>query len=94
MCLDRMKTLKLTIFGKVQGVFYRENTKKKALELGITGTVRNTEEKTVELIAQGPEDKIKKLIEFCKDDPGYSRVTDINIEEIKKEEFTSFEILF
>jgi len=90
-----MKRIHLIIHGKVQGVFYRDNTQKKASELGLKGFVKNLPDGTVEIIAEGPEDKLNELSEFCRNNPGYSNVTDI---EIKKEkstnEFDSFEIRY
>tara|TARA_B100001971_G_C17788747_1_gene333406 strand:+ start:180 stop:437 length:258 start_codon:yes stop_codon:yes gene_type:complete len=69
----------MIIEGRVQGVFFRDNTKKKANELGLKGYVKNIEDRKVEIIAEGEEDKLKELIEFCKDNPGASHVTDVKL---------------
>ncbi|XP_038074374.1 acylphosphatase-1-like [Patiria miniata] len=49
------------IFGKVQGVFFRRDTKRTADLYGLVGWVRNTKRSTVEGHAQGPNDKIKQM---------------------------------
>ena len=87
-----MKCVGLIASGKVQGVFFRKNTRRKAVELGLTGFVRNLDDGTVEVIAQGDEEKVNELVEFIKKGPGSAKV--INVKLIKKnaEKFINFEI--
>ncbi|MBL7054159.1 acylphosphatase [Candidatus Woesearchaeota archaeon] len=90
-----MKRIHLIINGKVQGVFYRDNTKKKASELGLKGFVKNIENGLVEIIAEGPEDKLSELIEFCKNNPGYSEVDRLDIKKEKAtNEFIGFKVKY
>jgi len=90
-----MKRIHLIIRGKVQGVFYRDNTQKKASELNLKGYVKNLPNGTVEAVAEGSEDKLAKLIEFCKNNPGYSNVSKVDVKEEKPaNEFESFEVRF
>ena len=51
----KIKQVTLTISGKVQGVFYRQNTKKLAESLNLTGYVQNNNDNTVTIVAQGKE---------------------------------------
>lgn len=53
--------------GKVQGVGFRASARRKALELGLTGTVRNLKNGSVELIAQGKEEQLKTLLQYLHD---------------------------
>ena len=83
------------ISGKVQGVWFRVNTKKKADELEIFGWVKNTEDGNVEAVFEGDEKNIYKLIEWCSKGPSNSKVTKIDI--IKKKyikEFDTFSIIY
>ncbi len=90
-----MKRFHIIVKGKVQGVFYRDNTQKKASELGLNGYVKNLPDGTVEIIAEGDEDKLNQLVNFCKTNPGYSNVTIIEIKELKpSNEFNSFEVRY
>ncbi len=88
-----MQRVYIIVHGKVQGVFFRANTKQAALSLGLTGYARNNEDGSVEVIAEGPEDKVKELIEFCKKGPERAKVTkvDVNYSEATGE-FIDFEV--
>jgi acylphosphatase len=89
-----MQRAHIIIHGLVQGVFFRHNTKKLALDLVLKGFARNNEDGTVEIIAQGHDDKIKELIEFCKTGPKSAKVSKINVKfENPKNDFNSFEVI-
>ncbi len=83
----------LLIKGRVQGVGYRANAKRKALEYGIKGWVRNLPNGDVELVAEGKEELVDRLIEWCTYGPTGSYVRDLKIEKTKATgEFRSFTI--
>ncbi len=80
--------------GKVQGVFYRANAKKKAEELDLKGWVKNTPDDKVEIMAEGEEDKLREMIKWCYN--GSSGATVDKVEEAWMEaekKFDKFEIL-
>ena len=85
-----MKTISITVSGKVQGVFYRQNTKEKADELGIKGLVKNLPDETVYIIATGTEQQLEKLREWCRVGSRRSVVTGIDVKELPLQEFRSF----
>lgn len=89
-----MKTIciKAIVYGKVQGVFYRKNTCDKAVTLGLTGWVKNNSDRTVELVACGPEEKIKMLIEWLWQGPLMAKVSDVKWQEIAAENHESFSV--
>ncbi|MBW2981030.1 acylphosphatase [Candidatus Woesearchaeota archaeon] len=82
-----MKRVHIIVQGRVQGVFFRAHTRDKGRQLGLNGWVRNLDSDKVEVIAEGPEDKIAELIGFCKKGPDIARVEDIKVkfEEPKKD---------
>jgi len=83
----------ILVKGKVQGVFFRKNTKQIADELKIKGWVKNSDEGHVEIIAQADEDSIKKLIEWCRQGPPKAEVKDVIVSDAKVEEdFKTFYI--
>ena len=87
------KRLHLLITGKVQGVFFRDNTQKKAQSLGLTGWVKNNSNGCVEVVAEGDENNLKKLLEFCQKGPEQADVKDLKVEWHQyKNEFTQFKI--
>lgn len=75
-----MREFNVTIHGKVQGVGFRAKTKQRADEIGgIYGYVKNSEDGTVEVTAQGEEEKLQELLSYLKDGPMFAEVTDIDI---------------
>jgi acylphosphatase len=88
-----MKHLNIMVTGKVQGVFFRKYTEQKALELGITGLVRNLDDGSVYIEAEGPEDQLADFVEWCYEGSPSSRVADVLVEESTPVKFTSFQIL-
>ena len=88
-----MKKINIIVHGLVQGVFFRYHTKKEALNLNLKGYARNMPDRTVEIVAEGPEDKLKELIEFCKKGSSVAEVSKVEVKfEKAKNEFQSFEI--
>lgn len=88
-----MKRVHLIISGNVQGVFFRHNTNRVANKLSLKGFVRNLPNENVEVIAEGNEDKLKELIEFCKKGPIGANVENVKIEyQEPKNEFNTFSI--
>ena len=87
--------VRLVIEGRVQGVWFRESTRKEAFSLGVSGWVKNRSDGTVEALIEGPEDKVKKLVEWCRQGPPYARVTRVHeTQEDWKGEFSSFDVVF
>ena len=88
----------LKITGHVQGVFYRDLSQEKAQELGLSGWVCNTSDDSVELLAQGDEEQIKKLIDWCWEGPPSAKVDNIDVQwkEVPPQEkgFRSFEVTY
>ena len=87
-----MKCVHLIVSGRVQGVFFRDNTRRKARELGLTGYAKNLESGDVEVVAEGNEDKLNELIDFINKGPGVASVTGIQIRHKEPENFKNFEI--
>ncbi|MBD3304370.1 acylphosphatase [Candidatus Woesearchaeota archaeon] len=90
-----MKQMHLIVSGKVQGVFFRDYVKKTAESLGLKGWVRNNSSGTVEAVAEGNEETLKKLLEKCKEGPSAARVEDISVDwKEGTGEFREFLIIF
>ena len=90
---EKIKRAHIIVKGRVQGIFFRSSTKRIAAELELKGYVKNLPDGNVEVIAEGDEEKIKKLIQFCKTGPSLAKVEDVNIEfEKPTKEFGGFEV--
>lgn len=87
--------IKVLISGKVQGVFFRFNTKKNADELGLFGWVKNTKDGKVEALFEGDEKHIYKMIEWCSKGPSNSKVTKVDVFKKKYvKEYNNFSIIY
>lgn len=81
------------VSGRVQGVFFRYETRSLAQELGVKGWVRNLPDGRVEAVFEGEETLVKKMIDFCGRGPPGARVTDVKVEwEEYRGEFNSFTV--
>ncbi|HYK47248.1 MAG TPA: acylphosphatase [Parafilimonas sp.] len=87
------KHIKVT--GRVQGVFFRKATQEKAYELHVTGWVKNCDDDSVEIFAQGEQNNLNKFVEWCKQGPPRARVEDIQItDEENEDHVTRFSIVY
>lgn len=85
--------LNLKITGCVQGVFFRAEACGTARGLGLTGWVRNVSGGSVEVLAQGPQDKLKILAAWCERGPDRAHVENVHAEwSEEKEALSGFEI--
>ncbi len=90
-----MKRIHLIISGDVTGVGYRSWAKRQAKELGLMGWVKNREDKTVELVAEGNEEVLKKLVVVCKKGPDVAWVERVDAEWLDATgEFVIFEVVY
>jgi len=90
-----MKKVNIKIYGRVQGVFFRHNTKKVADKLSVRGWIRNQLDGSVEIIAEGDDKSVDGLINWCRKGPIGAKVENIEVKEVKyKKEFDSFSIVY
>lgn len=76
-------------------VMFRDFVKRKASSLNITGTVRNQQDRSVFVIAEGEEDALEILIKFLNKGSILARVDDVKVEWFKSEnKFTKFKIIY
>jgi len=89
----RMKqSVQLKITGIVQGVFFRQTTVEKARELDICGWIRNCEDGSVELEAEGDENLLKVFIQWCHRGPRSAVVNNVEIKNGEAKNYKTFEI--
>jgi acylphosphatase len=79
-----------TVHGHVQGVFFRQSTVDRARRLGVAGWVRNTDEGTVELHAEGDADAVGRLVEWAHDGPRGARVDRVDVADVPVEDLSDF----
>jgi len=76
----------------VQGVYYRQSTRAVAQQLGVTGTVKNLADETVEILASGTPEQLQLLKDWCRQGPPRALVTDVLEEVLPHQEFYEFRI--
>ncbi|MBS0349850.1 MAG: acylphosphatase [Proteobacteria bacterium] len=87
-----MVTIHARVSGRVQGVFFRRYTQKRAQELQLAGWVKNSEDGKVELIATGEQDKIEQFIEWLWQGSPNAVVKEVCWELISQQSFADFSI--
>lgn len=73
--------VRLIIQGRVQGVWFRESTRRQAEILGAFGWVRNLADGSVEALIEGPRDRVERLIAWCHKGPEAAQVTRVSRQE-------------
>jgi acylphosphatase len=61
--------VRVVVHGRVQGVFFRDTTRRRALQRGLAGWVQNRADGTVEAVFEGPRDGVESLVDFCRVGP-------------------------
>jgi acylphosphatase len=78
--------------GDVQGVFFRDATRREASRRGVAGWVRNRSDGTVEAVFEGPQDAVYAMVDFCRASPGSSTVEQLDVESEEPEGLEGFEV--
>lgn len=80
------------VSGKVQGVFYRDSTKKEADKRGVAGWVRNLKDGRVEAVFEGPDRAIEEMVAWCRVGSPLSRPTFVDRKAEPEEGLRGFDI--
>ena len=78
--MSDLASVRVIVFGYVQGVFFRDFTSRRARELGLTGYVRNLRDvEAVEVNAEGERKQLEKLVDYLKMGPPAAKVSKVVI---------------
>jgi acylphosphatase len=83
---------RVTVRGTVQGVFFRESTRRKAAETGVAGWVANKPDGSVEAVFEGPPDAVELMIEFAREGPTAAEVRSVDVSEQAPEGLSRFDV--
>ena len=89
-----IKRALVRVSGRVQGVFFRANTKRIADSLHLSGWVRNLPDGRVEAVFEGSEDAVLKAVSWCHQGPTHADVDDVEIIWEPSEGVRGFEIKY
>lgn len=84
------QTISILVSGKVQGVFFRQATREKAMELGLTGFVQNLPDGSVYILATGTKPQLDMLTAWCGSGPPRAVVARVQSAAQDLQEFDSF----
>jgi DNA ligase D-like protein (predicted 3'-phosphoesterase) len=84
--------IRASVRGEVQGVGFRDATLRRARELGVLGWVRNGDDGTVQVHAEGPAPAVEELLALLRDGPPAARVSDVAVEKVSVEGHEQFAI--
>ena len=69
----------VVVEGFVQGVFFRDSTRRRARELGLTGWVRNLPDGRVEAVFEGEESAVEAAVAFVREGPPHAQVLHVDV---------------
>jgi acylphosphatase len=79
--MSELAALRAIVRGRVQGVFFRESTRRQAEQFGLSGYVRNLPDRaTVEVVAEGEKARLEGLVKFLRVGPPAARVDSVETE--------------
>ena len=88
-----MPSVHIIVQGKVQGVFFRATAREVAGEIGVSGTVQNTEQGAVEIRATGSQEQLDQFVAWCRKGPSRARVSDVVITQTDEQTFEGFQVV-
>jgi acylphosphatase len=86
------RRVRVRISGRVQGVFFRAETRDRARSLSLAGWVRNARDGSVEAAFEGSSERVQSMLDWCRRGPPLAQVDDVSVEWEEPQGETDFEI--
>jgi acylphosphatase len=83
---------RVLVYGRVQGVFFRDTCRRLAVQYGVAGWVRNLPDGRVEAVFEGPAEDVGHLVDWCRHGPRYAAVDHIEVQAEPPEGLCTFRI--
>jgi acylphosphatase len=83
---------RVVVHGHVQGVFFRDTLRKRALATGVAGWVRNNRDGSVEAVFEGPAAEVESLVRLSHEGPRGARVESVQVLEETPEGVSGFAV--
>jgi len=84
--------LRLSIHGRVQGVWFRDSVRRAAAEHGVNGWAENLPDGSVQAVLEGAPEQVQAVAAFCRRGPRHARVDHVDEREEPVERLQGFEI--
>ena len=81
------------VHGRVQGVFFRDTTRRMARSRGVAGWIRNNPDGSVEAAFEGPEDAVASMVAFAREGPRGATVETVEVLDEEPEGLADFRIV-
>ena len=78
--------------GRVQGVFFRDATRREASRRGVAGWARNRGDGAVESVFEGDAEAVEAMVEFVRRGPGHAEVDDVDVSDEAPEGLSGFDV--
>ena len=78
--------------GRVQGVFFRDSTRREAERRGVAGSARNTPDGTVEVVLEGEPDAVEAMLDFLRGGPGHASVSRLEVADEEPAGLSGFSV--
>lgn len=82
----------VVVHGSVQGVFFRDTTRREAAGRGVAGRVCNRGDGAVEAVFEGEPAAVQALVDFCESGPRGAQVERVEVREEEPEGLSGFEV--
>jgi acylphosphatase len=89
-----VKAVQARVTGRVQGVSFRWYTQEQAARLGVRGWVRNEPDGSVLVHAEGAEEAVDALVDWCRQGPALARVGHVSVREAAPTGSSSFDVTY
>jgi acylphosphatase len=83
---------RVVVHGRVQGVFFRDTTRRMADSRGVAGWVRNRPDGTVEAAFEGEPDAVDAMVDFAREGPRGASVTEVEVADEEPEDAAGFAV--
>ena len=83
---------RVVVHGSVQGVFFRDTTRRQARTRGVSGWVRNNADGTVEAVFEGESEAVERMVELSREGPSGARVDRVEVVEEEPEGLRDFAV--
>jgi acylphosphatase len=83
---------RVVVHGRVQGVFFRDSTRRQAETTGVAGWVRNRGDGTVEAVFEGDDDAVARIVDWVREGPGHADVERVEVAEEEPEGLSGFQV--
>ena len=83
---------RVVVSGHVQGVFFRDSTRREATRRGVAGWACNRGDGAVEAVFEGPRSEVEAMVDFCRSGPRGASVSNVAVSDEEPEGLSGFEV--